>query len=117
MMRCFGLCLVLLAPALQTALGQDEAGVQLPTITLSLPPEVSSAAAQINYFMTGPFGGYGQLVRLQNGATTYEIAASVNGKPASDVKVVAYIPGCEIETIEVKVLTLCVNPIPHLQTN
>jgi hypothetical protein len=71
---------------LPAAFGQDDANVQLPTITLSLPADVSPEAGQINYFMTGLFGGYGKFVKTSKGMTSYEIAASVDGKPAANVK-------------------------------
>lgn len=102
-MKCFGLCLALISSTLPAALAQEEAASPLPTITLSLPADVSTEHAQINYFMTGPFGGYGKFVNTNKGITTYEIAASVDGKPATNVKIVAYFPGCEIETLELKV--------------
>jgi hypothetical protein len=104
-MKMLGLCLILLVPTFSAALGQSDASAPLPTITLSLPADVSSEGAQIDYFLTGPFGGYGKLVQTGKGITTYEIAASVDGKPATNVKVVAYFPGCAIETFEFKTLS------------
>ena len=74
---------------------------QSPGITLSLPTDIASETVQINYFMTGPFGGYGSYVTSQKGRVSYDIPASVDGKPAGEVKIIAYLPGCEIAKLEI----------------
>ena len=101
-MKFVGLYLALLVPAFPIAFGQVDANAQLATITVSLPADLSAEGGQINYFMTGAFGGYGKFVRTSKGMTSYEIAASVDGKPAASVKIVSYFPGCAIETLELK---------------
>jgi hypothetical protein len=53
--------------------------------------------------MTGPFGGHGGLVTPDNGRSAYEIIAAVHGKPAGRVKLIAYVPGCQIETLDIQV--------------
>jgi len=51
--------------------------------------------------MIGPFGGYGNFVRTEKGRSTYDIVTAVDGKPADNVKIIAYLPGCEIATLEI----------------
>ena len=82
---------------------QDNALRQPPRISLTLPSDIPSETVQINYFMFGPFGGYGDFVRTEKGRSTYDIVASVDGKSAVSVKVIAYLPGCEIATLEIQV--------------
>lgn len=72
----------------------------LPRVSLVLPAGLPSENVQINYFMLGPFGGYGGFVRTVPGRAAYEIDASVEGVPAGRIKIVAYLPGCEIVTLD-----------------
>jgi hypothetical protein len=74
---------------------------QIPEVSLYLPADVAAETVQINYFMTGPFGGYGSFVRTEQGRALYEIPAGVDGKPAANVKIIAFIPGCEIATLDI----------------
>jgi hypothetical protein len=80
---------------------QESVQRQRPGITLFLPQSVASEAVQINYFMSGSFGGYGSYVTAEKGRVSYDIPASVDGKPAGAVKIVAYLPGCEIVKLEI----------------
>jgi hypothetical protein len=93
--------IALLVAAVPVAAAQDSASRQAPTISLTLPSDIPSETVQINYFMIGPFGGYGDFVRTEKGRTTYDVVASVDGKAAANVKVIAYLPGCEIATLEI----------------
>ena len=95
--------IALLVAAAAPAMGQDSASRQAPKISLTLPSNIPSETVQINYFMIGPFGGYGDFVRTENGRTTYDVVASVDGKAAANVKVIAYLPGCEIATLEIPI--------------
>ena len=61
---------------------QENTHEESPKITLNLPPDIASETAQINYFMSGPFGGYGGYVTTQKGRVSYDIPSSVDGKPA-----------------------------------
>lgn len=74
-----------------------------PTIHLDLSPDIPSNSIHINYFLTGPFGGYGGFVTPVNGRYSYDIVAAVDGKPAERVKFISYAPGCQIETFEIEV--------------
>jgi len=93
--------IALLAGAAAVPIPQEELPRQTPDIWLSLPPDMASETVHINYFMTGSFGGYGGYVATEKGRGSYEISASVNGKPAATVKIIAYLPGCEIVKLEI----------------
>jgi len=77
-----------------------------PVITLVLPSTIASETVQISYFMYGPFGAYGGYVETQKGRVSYDIRASVEGKPAISAKVIAYLPGCEIDKLEIAIRDL-----------
>jgi hypothetical protein len=76
---------------------------QSPSITLNLPQDIASETVQINYFMIGPFGGHGAYVETEKGRVSYDIPGSVNGKAAETVKIIAYMPGCEIVKLEIAI--------------
>ncbi len=94
---------ILLLGSASVAAGQDSASRETPTVTLALPFGVASENVHLNYFMRGAFGGYGSFVRAQQGQSAYRFVAAVDGKPASEVKIIAYLPGCEIQTLELAV--------------
>jgi hypothetical protein len=96
-----GIVLFLSTGLLATSQDIDSQGS--PTIRLILPPDIPSNSFNINYFLTGPFGGYGSFVTPANGRSSYEIIAAVDGKPAGRVKLIAYAPGCQIETLDIQV--------------
>lgn len=83
------------------AMAQESGPRQSARITLFLPPAIASESVRMNYFMIGPFGGYGGYVVAEKGRASYDIAASVNGVPAETVKIIAYLPGCEIQKLEI----------------
>jgi hypothetical protein len=80
---------------------QQDAHQQSPVVELHLPPYLASEAVQIDYFLIGPFGGYGLFVTKEKGRVSYDIPASVDGKPAETAKIIAYLPGCEIVKLEI----------------
>lgn len=83
------------------AVAQENAQRQSAVVTLFLPPNIASENVQINYFMIGPFGGYGNYVDAKRSRGSYDIPASVEGKPAEAVKIIAYLSGCEIVKLEI----------------
>jgi hypothetical protein len=97
----FALCLGLFTGLTPVMVAQENAQWKPLGITLYLPPDIASETVQINYFMLGPFGGYGGYVTTEKGRVSYDIPASRDGKPAAAVKVIAYLPGCEIAKFEV----------------
>lgn len=94
-------CSSLFAVIASVAVAQGDAQNQSPIITLYLPPDVASETVQISYFMLGSFGGYGGPVSTEKGRVLYDIPTSVDGKPAEVVKIIAYLPGCEIAKLEI----------------
>jgi hypothetical protein len=97
----FAVCIALFAGMTPVIVAQENAQRKSSGITLYLPPDIASETVQINYFMLGPFGGYGGYVTAEKGRVSYDIPASVNGKPAGAVKIIAYLPGCEIAKLEI----------------
>jgi hypothetical protein len=71
-----------------------------PHVSLALPSGIASEAVQIEYFLTGAFGGYGGFVKPEKGRASYDIDPFVEGSAAKNVKVIAYLPGCEISTLD-----------------
>jgi len=98
----FALCIVLLISAGPLATCQDISSQPVPKILLKLPADIPSEIVHINYFMTGPFGGYGGFVTPNKSRSSYEIIAAVDGKPAERIKLITYAPGCQIETLDIR---------------
>jgi hypothetical protein len=73
------------------------AAQSLPRVRIALPAIVSTENVQIVYFMTGAFGGYGNFVNVEKGRADYEVVAAVKDVPAKTFKLIAYLPGCQIE--------------------
>lgn len=71
-----------------------------PKVSLFLPSGVSSETVQIEYFLTGSFGGYGGFVRAERKRASYDIEPFVDGRAAENIKIIAYLPGCEIATLD-----------------
>lgn len=69
----------------------------LPSVSISLPPDVLSETVQISYFLVGPFGGYGGYAAQRSGLHSYEIPTVVEGKAATEIRMIIYAPGCEIQ--------------------
>ena len=71
-----------------------------PKVSLLLSSGIASEAAHIEYFLTGPFGGYGGLVQPESKKTSFDIDPFVEGRPAENIKIIAYLPGCEVATLD-----------------
>jgi len=102
-------CLALLTGVASLALGrngQDTGARVLPRVTFSLPPGLDSKAVRISYFMTGDFGGYGGFIQTEKDRLTYDMIAAFDGKPAIHIKIIAYLPGCEIVTLDTSVASV-----------
>jgi hypothetical protein len=69
----------------------------LPSVSISLPPDIPSETVQISYFLVGPFGGYGGYAARRTGVDSYEIPTMVDGKAATEIRVIVYASGCEIQ--------------------
>jgi len=69
-----------------------------PSVSVSLPPNIPSETVQIAYHLVGPFGGHGGYTEQRPGLHSYEIAALVEGKAATEIRMIVYASGCEIQT-------------------
>jgi hypothetical protein len=81
----------------QTALTPANAE-SLPSVSILLPADILSETVQISYFLVGPFGGYGGYATQLAGVHAYEIPAVVEGKAATEIRMIVYASGCEIQT-------------------
>ena len=98
MIRCaLSILLVMsafLSPAAQTPSKLDD----FPCVSVLLPANIPSETVQLSYFLIGPFGGYGGYTKQRPGLQSYEISALVEGKAASEIRMIVYASGCEIKT-------------------
>jgi hypothetical protein len=69
----------------------------LPSVSISLPPDILSETVQISYFLVGPFGGYGDHAAQRTGVHSYQIPTMVDGKAATEIRMIVYASGCEIQ--------------------
>jgi hypothetical protein len=69
----------------------------LPSVSISLPPDILSETVQISYFLVGPFGGYGGYAAQRTGVHSYEIPTMEDGKAATEIRMIVYASGCEIQ--------------------
>ena len=89
------LAVVALVTLVLTAAAQDR-----PHVSLALPSGIASETVQIEYFLTGPFGGYGGFVSAEKSRASYDIDPFVEGRAAENIKIISYLPGCEIATFD-----------------
>lgn len=69
----------------------------LPSVSISLPPDILSETVQISYFLVGPFGGYGGYAAQRTRVHSYELPTMVDGKAATEIRMIVYASGCEIQ--------------------
>jgi hypothetical protein len=84
--------------------GSGQEGEPAP-FEIRLPSEIRSEQVQVRYYLTGPFGGYGDFVKAEPERNAYLIGTSVNHQAAGTLKVIFYAPGCQIVTIAVPSLS------------
>ncbi|MBO0857578.1 MAG: hypothetical protein J2P21_03815 [Chloracidobacterium sp.] len=90
---------------------------------LRLPSTIDTTGLQINYFMTGAFGGSGGPVRTKPVLHGYVIDTSYENKPAETLKIIVYCPGYGLELINVPSLAASsadgayvrLKPLPSVQ--
>jgi hypothetical protein len=98
MVRCaFAILLCTIASRFLTSQA-DPRHETAPSVSVSLPAGIPSETVQIVYHMVGPFGGSGGYTEQRADLHSYEIAASVDGKAATEIKMLVYASGCEIQT-------------------
>jgi hypothetical protein len=91
--------ILLCTPALQTLASQAASRQEIsPFVSISLPSNIPSETVQVVYFMVGPFGGHGGYTERRVGLHSYAIAASAEGKAATELRMIVYASGCEIQT-------------------
>src|SRR5215475_9163040 len=92
---------------------------------IRLPSTIDTTGLQINYFITGGFGGYGGFVRTKSGLHAYVIETSYENKPAETLKIIVYCPGYGMELINVPSLAassddgayVSLKPLPSVQVS
>ena len=89
--------------ALQSLASETSSTPDSPPVSISLPPNIPSESVQIAYHLVGPFGGRGGYIKQGVGLHSYEIASSVEGQAATEIRVIVYASGCEIQTFVVPV--------------
>ena len=97
MIRC-AFAILLGMATLPPAVQELSKAVVSPSVSISLPPGIPSETVQISYFLVGPFGGYGGYTEQRAGLHSYEISASAEGKAATEIRMIVYASGCEIQT-------------------
>jgi hypothetical protein len=91
---------LLFACSALTAIAQPGAPQEGPLISLYLPRGFPSEKAQLQYFLTGAFGGYGDFIRPKPDRQTLDFTAAVNGRSTDRLRIIAYLPGCEVITFD-----------------
>jgi hypothetical protein len=97
--RVRGLFFSSLILALSGLLGAE---AQLPKVSLILTSDVPHEKVFGYYVLYGGFGAHGGLLQEPR-SRTIQIAAAVDGKPASRIKMFIGSPGCKIATFDIPV--------------
>lgn len=101
MVRCIFAILLGMAALLPPEAQTPSKAEGLPSVSISLPSNIPSETVQIAYHLVGPFGGHGGYTEQRPALHSYEIAASVEGKAATEIRMIVYASGCEIQTFVV----------------
>jgi hypothetical protein len=113
--------LSLVVPAALLA-AQNPETASSPTIKIAIPANVPSETIQVLTFLRGPFGGSeeGPYAAPPN-LRSIEVSASHDGRPASEVGLTIYMPGCEFVSLRIPVRidfnpvqTLVCTPLPKV---
>jgi len=83
---------------------QPSANPDQQTFLLNFPKSVDITGVQIEYFLTGPFGGVGNHVISKPNLHQYWIDTTSNGKPADALKAIVYCPGYSLGLIDAPAL-------------
>jgi hypothetical protein len=98
MIRCIFVILLVISGFLSLDAQIPSKQDDFPSVTVLLPADISSETVQISYHLIGPFGGYGGYTKQRPGLHSYEIPTIVEGKTASEIRMIVYASGCEIKT-------------------
>jgi hypothetical protein len=88
----------------QFAIAQSDSPQTWSSLELNLPANVPLYSVQYSYFMTGPFGGAGEFGLTFSGSSSIRIPTSQKDSQANNFKLVAYIPGCQLVSIDIEIL-------------
>ncbi len=70
-----------------------------PSHMILHPSSVPSQTVQVAYYLIGPFGGYRTSMEPKADLNSFEIDASVEGRAATEIRMLIYAPGCEFQTV------------------
>lgn len=70
------------------------------TVSVHFPEDFEMDGLQINFLLTGSFGGYGSFVRTKPDVRSYEIPTSNKGKPAETLKIIVFSPHYRIKVFD-----------------
>lgn len=87
-------CLAVVGFAVGLGGFQNESSEQ--AIRLRLPDRADLTGLSIQYFLEGPFGGFGSFVRTDPGVREYALETWRGGQPATTLKAIIYCPGYRI---------------------
>ena len=74
----------------------------LRAVTVHLPPGIHLQSAQVVYFLYGPFGARGGGITPTKNGKSFAIDTDVDGVPASEIRIVVYLPGCKFALLDVR---------------
>lgn len=72
---------------------------------IRVPQAVETGGLMIQYYLTGPFGGYGSFIAGKQGVWDYPLELTVDKKPAETLKAIIHCPGYQIAIIDVPSLS------------
>ena len=96
-MKSLMLLVVLIVFSVLPSRGQEND--QADRFEIRIPPAIRKRDAQLRYFLTGPFGGYGEAARRVEAG--FVIPTRVEGEPAEHLKAVIYVAGCQLVTLDI----------------
>ncbi len=102
-MKCYFFSVALLLGLVFDLHAQHQEDPPVPIVTLQLPVGMPSEAVQIKYHLVGPFGGLGQFVKPEENRTAYVIFRPEGKASTTNIKIIAYLPGCEVVTMDLAV--------------
>jgi hypothetical protein len=97
MVRCIFAIFLGMAASLSVEAQTHSKTEDLPSVFILLPATIPSETVQISFFLIGRFGGYGDYAAERTGVRSYDIPTVVEGKAATEIRMIVYAPGCEIQ--------------------
>ena len=70
------------------------------SVSIRLPPDIKMDGLQINYFITGAFGGVGSFIRIEPNIRNYEIPTTYDGKPVVKLQMIVFSPHYLVKTFD-----------------